>query len=329
MAGCISNGLQSDYADRDRQMQGKGTAAVELKKHGRYNYSPITERADYDWPEGKRLAVYFALNIEHFSFGEGLGHTPTNPGTQPDVRNYAWRDYGLRVGIWRIFDLFDELGLPLCHLMNTSIYDYAPQIPARIRARGDEFVGHGRTNSEEQGGYSEADEGALIAEATEAFRTNEGDGPGGWMGPWISESHVTPDLLRENGYRYIMDWSADDQPFWMRTRSGPLLSIPYHIEINDSPAQLSRRHTADDFTRMVTSHFDEQMRQSANQPLIFSLALHSFVVGQPYRLAGLRDILTHIVNHADADRIWFARPRDIYEHVAGLPDGVVPGSPAA
>ena len=303
-----------------------GTCDVELKKHNRYDYSPITERADYDWPDGKRLAVYFGLNIEHFSFGEGLGHTPTNPGTQPDVRNFSWRDYGLRVGIWRVFDLFDSLGLPMCHLMNTSIYDYAPQIPAKIRDRGDEFVGHGVTNSEEQGAYSEAEESKLIAAATGAFRDHEGNGPGGWMGPWISESAYTPDLLAENGYRYIMDWSADDQPFWMRTRSGRLLSIPYHIEINDSPAQLSRRHTADDFTQMVIAHFDEQMRQSQNQPLVFSLALHTFVVGQPYRLAGLRDILTQSVNHPDADRIWFTRPRDIFDHVSALPAGMVPGS---
>ena len=214
----------------------------------------------------------------------------------------------------------------MCHLMNTSIYDYAPQIPAKIRERGDEFVGHGVTNSEEQGAYSETEEGALIARATEAFRDHEGDGPGGWMGPWISESAHTPDLLAENGYRYIMDWSADDQPFWMRTRAGKLLSIPYHIEINDSPAQLSRRHTADDFTRMVTAHFDEQMRQCDNQPLVFSLALHTFVVGQPYRLAGLRDILTHMVNHPDAGKIWFTRPRDIFGHVSSLPAGTVPGS---
>ena len=299
---------------------------LDIRKHNRYDYSPIIGRKDYDWPGGKRLAVYFGLNIEHFSFGEGLGHTPTNPGTQPDVRNYSWRDYGLRVGIWRIFELFEEFGLPMCHLMNTAIYDYAPQIPEKIRARGDEFVGHGRTNSEEQGAYSEAEEAALIAEATQAFRAHEQEGPGGWMGPWISESLHTPDLLKENGYKYIMDWSADDQPFWMKTRAGPILSIPYHIEINDSPAQLSRRHTADDFTRMVTVHFDEQMRQSAKQPLVFSLALHTFVVGQPYRLAGLRDILSHIVNHPDADRIWFTRPRDIHAHVSALPAGVVPGS---
>ncbi|MCY3751395.1 MAG: polysaccharide deacetylase family protein [Gammaproteobacteria bacterium] len=297
---------------------------MELKTHNRYAYSPISERPDYDWPDGKRLAVYFALNIEHFSFGEGLGHTPTQPGTPPDVRNYSWRDYGLRVGIWRIFDLFDELELPACHLMNTAVYDYAPQIPARIRTRGDEFIGHGRTNSEEQAEYSEYDERLLIGETTETLRRHEGQAPGGWMGPWISESVHTPDLLKEAGYRYLLDWCADDQPFWMTTRSGSLLSIPYHIEINDSPAQLTRRHTADDFTHMVTAHFDEQLRQSSRQPLVFSLALHTFVSGQPYRLAGLRDILLHIVNHPDADKVWFTRPGAIYDHIVSLPEGVVP-----
>lgn len=295
---------------------------MELKSHNRYAYSPISERPDYDWPDGKRLAVYFALNIEHFSFGEGLGHTPTQPGTPPDVRNYAWRDYGLRVGIWRIFDLFDELELPACHLMNVAIYDYAAQIPDRIRARGDELVGHGRTNSEEQAACSEQEERRLIGETTESFRRYEGHAPRGWMGPWISESERTPDLLKDAGYQYLLDWCADDQPFWMTTRSGPILSIPYHIEINDSPAQLTRRHTADDFTRMVTAHFDEQLRQSCKQPLVFSLALHTFVSGQSYRLAGLRDILMHIVNHPESDKVWFTRPGAIYDHIVSLPGGI-------
>ena len=182
---------------------------MEIKKHNRYEYSPIVERPVYDWPDGKRLAVYFALNIEHFSFGEGLGHTPTNPGTQPDIRNYAWRDYGLRVGIWRIFDLLDEFHIPAAHLMNSSIYDYAPQIPAQIRKRGDEFIGHGHTNSEEQGALPEDQEQKLIEEVTGSFREHEGNGPQGWMGPWISESQHTPDLIKEAGYSYLMDWSAE------------------------------------------------------------------------------------------------------------------------
>jgi peptidoglycan/xylan/chitin deacetylase (PgdA/CDA1 family) len=298
---------------------------VELRQHGRYDYSPINTRPDYDWPEGKRLAVYIALNIEHFSFGEGMGHTPTAPGIQPDVRNHAWREYGLRVGIWRIFDLLDELGLPACHLMNTSIYGHAPQIPERVRARGDEFVGHGHTNSEQQGDLTEDDERALIEQVTGAFTENEGKGPGGWMGPWISESHATPDLLKEAGYRFVMDWPCDDQPVWMRTRAGKLLAIPYHIEINDSPAQLTRRHTAADFTEMAIAHFEELLRQSQNQPLIFSLPLHTFVTGQPWRLAALRDILTHIANHPERDRIWLTRPGEIFDHISALPAGTVPG----
>jgi allantoinase len=296
---------------------------VEIKKHNRYEYSAIPERPVYDWPEGKRLAVYIALNIEHFSFGEGLGHTPTNIGTQPDVRNYSWRDYGLRVGIWRIFDLLDEFNIPCSHLFNTSVYDYAPPIPTRIRKRDDEFIGHGYTNSEQQGVLSEKEERQLIEKVTAQFRQHEGAGPDGWMGPWISESPHTPDLLKEAGCSYLMDWSADDQPMWMTTRAGPILSIPYHIEINDSPAQLTRRHSADDFTRIVTAHFDEQLRQCEKQPLVFSLALHTFVVGQPYRLAGLRDILTHITNHAEIDKVWFTRPGEIYQHVNSLPEGTV------
>jgi peptidoglycan/xylan/chitin deacetylase (PgdA/CDA1 family) len=303
-------------------------AGLRLRTHNRYPYSPIVDRPDYSWPGGKRLALYLALNIEHFNFGEGLGHTPTHPGKPPDVRNYSWREYGLRVGIWRIFDLLDELELPACHLMNTAVYDYAPQIPVRIRAREDEFVGHGRTNSEEQASYTEDEERLLIEETSAIFRQHEGRSPDGWMGPWLSESENTPDLLRETGYRYLMDWSADDQPIWMTTRAGPILSIPYHIEINDSPAQLTRRHTADDFTRMVIAHFEEQLKQSRKQPLVFSLALHTFVVGQPYRLAGLREILSYIVSHPDVERVWFTRPGAIFEHIASLPGGTVAGGRA-
>lgn len=298
---------------------------MEFKQHGRYGYSPITERATYDWPDGKRLAFFVALNVEHFSFGEGLGHSPTNPGKQPDVRNYAWRDYGLRVGIWRLFDLFDELGLPAAHLFNTTIYDHAPQIAERIRSRGDEFVGHGRTNSEQQGDYSEDEERVLIQEATDAIARHEGQGPGGWMGPWISESDVTLDLLKEAGYRYVMDWPCDDQPVWMTTRAGPILSVPYSIELNDSPAQLTRRHTPAEFTDMVIDHFEEMLRQSRDQPLVYGLALHTFVVGQPFRLTHLRNALKYIVEHPEADRIWFTRPGAIADHVAALPPGTVPG----
>jgi allantoinase len=302
---------------------------MELPQHGRYDYSPIVERPDYSWPDGKRLAFFFAVNIEHFAFGEGRGHTPTSPGAEPDQRNYAWRDYGLRVGIWRIFEMMDELGIPACHLLNTTVFDHAPQIVEKCMARGDTFIGHGRTNSEAQGDYDEAGEAALIQEATDLIQNHTGKHPGGWMGPWISESLTTPDLLKEAGYSFIMDWPCDDQPFWMRTRSGPLLSVPYPIEVNDSPAMLNRRHTPQEFAQMAIDQFEQMLKDSEKQPLVCGLSTHTFVVGQPFRLPYLRQALEHIVNHPDADKVWFTNPAAIAEHAANLAPNIVPGDPRA
>ncbi len=298
---------------------------MEFVSHGRYDYSPIDERPDFSWPDGKRLAFYVALNVEDFAFGTRLGHTPTELGPPPDPRNHAWRDYGLRVGIWRLFDLADRLDLPLCHLMNSLVAERYPQIVARIIKRGDELIGHGRSNSERQADYPEEQERLLIREATEGLTKALGRRPLGWMGPWISESATTPDLLKEEGYEYILDWPADDQPFWMKTRAGSLLSVPYPIEINDSPAMLSRRHTADDFGQMIVDQFDTLLEFSATKPLVCGVSLHTFVAGQPFRFAHLRRALEYIRSHPKSDQVWFTRAGDIARHAAGLPDGIVPG----
>src|SRR5690242_21002949 len=138
-----------------------------IRAHDRYPYSPISGRATYDWPGGKRLAVYIAINLEWFSFGEGLGAELAPGGPQPDILNYAWRDYGNRVGVFRLAQLFDELKLPVSLLVNSEMYRHAPQaIAAFTRA---EILGHGRTNSERQGALTEADERMLIAETTSAI----------------------------------------------------------------------------------------------------------------------------------------------------------------
>ncbi len=228
-----------------------------------------------------------------------------------------------------MFDLFDELGLPASHLVNSAIYDHAPQIMERIRQRGDEIIGHGRTNSETQIDLSEDDERRLIVEASETIERHEGRPPAGWLGPWIAESLVTLDLLKEAGYRYVLDWPCDDQPIWMSTRAGPLLSMPYPLEINDSPAMLSRRHSAAEFHDMAIDQFEEMLGLSEAQPLVCGISLHTFVVGQPYRLRMLRRLLRHIVEHPQAERIWFTRPADIADHIDSLPPGTVPGDPRA
>ena len=239
---------------------------MKLPAHNRYDYVPITRRPVYDWPEGKRLAVFFCNNIEHFAFGRGLGSDSTGADVAQNQRNYAWRDYGNRVGIWYYLDFLDEFALPGAHNVNSAVLEYCPDIVERLNGRGDEYVGHGRTNSERQDILWEEDEARLIAECTEIVTRLSGKKPEGWLGPYLAQSGVTLDLLKEAGYRYVMDWALDDQPVWMRTRSGPILSVPYPIECNDLPAQFFRRHTGRQFAEMVIDQFDEMLDQSQEIP---------------------------------------------------------------
>jgi peptidoglycan/xylan/chitin deacetylase (PgdA/CDA1 family) len=294
---------------------------MDIQYHDRYAFSALPDRPVYDWPNGKRLAVCICNNIEWFSFMDGLGSDHTVPGAAQTTRNYAWRDYGNRVGLWYLFDLLDEFGLPASHNLNAAVLENCPQIVDRIRARNDEVIGHGVTNSERQDIMDEATERAMIAETTAAISSNFGAPPRGWLGPYIVQSDVTLDLLKEAGYGYMLDWPADDQPFWMKTRAGPILSVPYSIELNDSPAQVFRHHTGREFEEMILDHFHEMLSQSRNYPLVFTIVLHPFVIGQPFRLHALRRALTGILQKRD--QLWLTTPGGIADHIAGLPEGTV------
>jgi peptidoglycan/xylan/chitin deacetylase (PgdA/CDA1 family) len=297
---------------------------MKLPVHGRYDYLPITKRPVYDWPEGKRLAVFFCSNIEHFAYRAGLGVDASGLDRPQSQVNYAWRDYGNRVGIWHYLDLLDEFGLPGAHNVNSAALEYCPDIVGRIRGRGDEFVGHGRSNSERQNLLWEEDEARLIAEATEVIARLTGKQPEGWLGPGLAESRITPDLLKEAGYRYVMDWPVDDQPIWLATRAGPLLSVPYPTELNDLPAMVTCHHTGRQFAEMVTDQFDEMLAQSKKYPLVFSVALHPFIIGQPFRLRAFRGALRHIMAHKD--ELWLTTPGEIARYCESLPPGTLPGS---
>lgn len=290
-----------------------------LNDHGRYSYRAINDRPDYDWPGKKRLAVYIGLNLEHFAFGEGLGAELAPGGPQPDILNYAWRDYGNRVGAWRMLEMFDALDMPVSVLANSAMYDFAPELMAAFRARGDEVVGHGRTNSERQSVLDRDDEAALIADATGVLAKGHRTAPKGWLSPWIAESRHTPDLLAEAGYGYTLNWCMDDQPVWMRTAAGPLLSIPYPQEINDIPAIVARKESGRDFADMIIDNFDEMLDHSRQQPLVMGIALHPYLVGQPYRLRHLRRALSHIVKQRGD--IWLCRAGDVHDFCrAEIPD---------
>jgi allantoinase len=292
-----------------------------MPHHGRYAYSSITTRPVYDWPDGKRLAVYIGLNLEWFTFGEGLGAELAPGGPQPDVLNYSWRDYGNRVGVFRLAELFTQLQLPVSLLVNSEMCVNAPEA---IDAFPDvELIGHGRSNSERQGTLTEDEEKALIAETAAALTEHSGQRPKGWLGPWISQSHLTPDLLHEAGYTYLLDWCHDDQPVWMKTRAGRILSVPYPQELNDIPQIVARKREGEEFARMIVDAFEVMQRECEQRPLVMGIALHPYIVGWPHRFKHLATALKTIRDRA-SDKVWFTTAGAVATHAAALPDGTVP-----
>ncbi len=292
------------------------TSLPRIPVSGRFDYSPITGRPDYVWPNGARLAVYIGFNLEHFAFGEGLGACLGPVSPQPDVLNYSWREYGNRVGAWRCLELFDQLAWPTAAIINTALYDHCPELVAAFVKRGDELVGHGHTNSERQNVLDEASERALLAACHKQIQTHSGTAPSGWLSPWIAETLHTPDLLAETGYSYTLNWCHDDQPLPMRTRSGQRLwSIPYPQEVNDIPAIMVRQMDGRDFADLIIDNFDEMLEQSRQQPLVMGIALHPYIIGQPYRLRHVRRALEHINKAREAGQVWVTTPGAICKHV--------------
>ncbi len=291
---------------------------TKLPDFKRISFSAIGSRPNFCWPDGKRLACYLALNLEHFIYGEG-GVDLDRTSPPPNLRSYLWREYGNRVGVWRLLELFDELDFPLAVIANTAVYDHAPEIMAAHRNRGDEVIGHGITNSKPLAAMEEAEERQLVEDVTAQLTKEEGKPPQGWLSPYLAPSERTPDLLAEYGYDYTLDFGMmDDQPFWCETAPSnkdtpePMLCLPYPIELNDQPAMVFRRDTPDQFFSSAIDQFDEMRRSSDTYPQIFVVSLHSFIAGQPYRLKHLRRLLEHIQAH-ETD-VWVTRPGEVARH---------------
>lgn len=290
-----------------------------LRAHGRFDYRPIHQRPVWHWPGERHLAVYIGFNVEHFAFGEGLGAALGPVSPEPDVLNHSWREYGNRVGAWRCLELFDQLALPTGALINTALYAHCPELVAALAARGDELIAHGHSNAERQGGWEEAREAALLAHCRRTIAAQSGQTPAGWLSPWISESPLTPDLLAEAGYRYTLNWCHDEQPTRLRTRGGQALwAVPYPQELNDIPMLVARQMDAKDFAQMIIDQCDEMMEQTARHPqaLVMGIALHPYLVGQPYRLRHLRRALQHIA--ARREELWICTPGQICAHMETL-----------
>ena len=281
---------------------------MKLPHHDRYDYSALPRRANYDWPGGKRLAVYLGINIEHFAFGTGLGHAVSTELPQPDPRTFSWRDYGNRVGLWRIMRAMDETGFRGTVNLNSDVCREFPEIIAEGNARGWEWGIQGDNNMSVHARMGEDEERAFFARQMDIIERATGTRPRGWLGMYLSESHASPDIVREAGIDYVSNYAHDELPVPMRTRAGTLLTMPYTLEINDVPTILGKGASAEVFGQMIRDQFDVLYEEAKALPRVMSISVHPFITGHPFRMKHFRAALDHI---AAQDDIWPATGAEI------------------
>jgi peptidoglycan/xylan/chitin deacetylase (PgdA/CDA1 family) len=275
-----------------------------------FDYSPIIERPPLRWPGGARIAFYVGLNLEHYQIDRPS--TSIFGGTAalaPDPLNYGWRDYGPRVGIWRLIESLDRHGMRASALINSDVCARYPQIIEAGRARDWAWVTHGRDNSTFQAGMSREQEQAYLAEVVETIEKATGQRPKGWLGPALTETFETPGLLAELGLRYVLDWCNDDQPY--RLNVPGMLSVPYSIEVNDVTLFVSKSLSGPEFLQIVQDQFDQLYADSADSGRVMALSLHPFIVSQPFRHKYLDQALEYI---ASRPGVWLTTSDEIAEH---------------
>lgn len=277
----------------------------------RATFVPFPSRPEWHWPNGARVAVWVVINVEYFEFDSLAGAALASQAVEPpDVPNYTWREYGSRVGIWRMLDMCDKLNIRGSVTLNASVCEAYPNIVRRILHSEWEIMGHGWTNSQSQSGMSEAEERELIDRTLKRITQDTGYHlrPRGWLGSGLAESPRTLDILAEHGIEYVGDWVNDEQPYLLSTASQPIVAMPYSIEINDIGIFTRRGFTGPEYAEMLRDQFDVLYEEAARTSKVMCIALHPFITGVPFRAKHLEAALTYIRRHEHA---WFAPGSDI------------------
>jgi peptidoglycan/xylan/chitin deacetylase (PgdA/CDA1 family) len=263
----------------------------------RYPYVPITRRPRLTLPGGARLAFWVVVNHEVYEFGApgGQGRLAW-PRVDPDVRAFSHRDYGNRAGIQRTIAALDRCGVRGSLSLNVAALDLFPAITSACVERGWEVLSHGYSNSRFALGLDEAAERGLIERCRAGIERVWGRPPAGWMGPSLTVTERTFDLLAEYGFLYSLDLFHDDQPFPIRVRSGRLISVPYTVEVND--ILVYARGSPAAFGRMIRDQFDVLYAESAGSARVMCVALHPFLVGQPHRIRAFEEAVGYVLSHS-------------------------------
>jgi allantoinase len=278
------------------------------QRTGPFPYSPIIHRPKLIWPNDARVALWVIPNIEVFALDERM---PAGSGMIPEVPAYCVRDYGARVGVWRIMEVLEDYGIRATVALNSEVCDVYPQIIEEGTKLRWEFMGHNQSNTRRLNQIPPEDERRVIHDTLVRIEQATAKKPVGWLSSGLQETWDTLDYLTEEGLRYVADWVNDDQPYLMNINGRRLVSIPYSFEINDIYGFVEQRRTAEEFGEMIRRQFDVLYREGASSGRVMAIAVHPYIIGMPHRIDAFRSALKYICAH---EGVWLATGMEIVDH---------------
>lgn len=270
----------------------------------RVPYEPIVDRPRLSLPGGARVAVWVIVNVEMWSANRPMPRTvlppPMGQPLLPDVPNWAWHEYGMRVGYWRFVEVLRSRDIRATLAVNGSACKTYERACLEARDLGWEFIGHGFN---QRPMHQEEDQAGIIRDTMRAIEDLSGRAPRGWESPGITETLETADLLKEAGIEYVCDWVLDDQPVTLKTTSGPLVSVPYTVEINDVVISAVEKQPSDEILRRGRAQFDRLYQDGADTARVMAISIHPYLTGAPHRIRYLEELLDYVVGH-DGTVMW-------------------------
>ena len=273
-----------------------------MKPRERALYSAIVDRPPLALPQGLRLILWPVVNLEVWEIERPMARqvlpAPTGVSVVPDLPNWAWHEYGMRVGVWRFFEAFDQRQIRPTLALNADVISVYPRVASAARDRRWEFMGHGEVQMPI---HQVKDQRAMIERCIEKCAAFTGERPVGWLGPGLTETEETPDLLAAAGIKYVGDWVHDEEPAEIQTAHGPLVTLPYTVELNDIPMMMVQHHTSDVFLARARDQFDRLYAESAGRAKVLCFAIHPYISGVPHRIKYLEAFLDYARGHAGVD----------------------------
>jgi allantoinase len=261
----------------------------------RCEFSAIVDRPPLKLPGGARLVFWTIVNYEVWDIARPMARqvlpAPTGVPLLPDVPNWSWHEYGMRVGAWRFFELLERLGIHPTLATNARVCEDYPRVAEQAKRDGWEFMGHAY---DQMPIHKVDNQVAMINKSMDILQRFTGKRPVGWLGPGLTETLDTPELLVEAGVKYIGDWVYDDEPTTIRTAKGPLVTLPYSVELNDIPMMIVQHHESDYLLKRATDQFDRLYAEGKNRAKVMALAIHPYISGQPHRIKYLEAIYNYV-----------------------------------